>query len=88
MYVLPAPVQPGPLPPAESGGGRGHRGPGSLAVPSGQTGKVGVAAVAVVVCVSLEQSFAVPLLLLPAAVAVVAVALPGVSEALEVGLPL
>ena len=87
MYVLPAPVQPGLLPPAESGGGRGHRGPGSLAVPSGQTGKAGVAAVAVVVCVSLEQSFAVPLLL-PAAVAVVAVALPGVSEALEVGLPL
>ena len=87
MHVLPAPVQPGLLPLAESGGGRGHRGPGSLAVPSGQTGKAGVAAVAVVVCVALEQSVVVPLLL-PAAVAVVAVALPGVSEALEVGLPL
>ena len=91
-HILPVPVRPGPLPLAESGGGRGRSGPGSQAASSGRTGKAAIvaaaaAAPAVVVCVSLEQSSVVPLLP-PAAVAVDDVALPGASEALKVELPL
>ena len=90
-HILPVPVRPGPLPLAESGGGRGRSGLGSQAAPSGRTGKAAIVAAAVaaavVVCVSLEQSSVVPLLP-PAAVAVDDVALPGASEALKVELPL